>query len=53
MRSEGRILIFILVSGALLSMLGCFMIEANSMETRAYILLATSVLGITLSKLNK
>jgi hypothetical protein len=53
MRNEGRIVIFIVVGGALLSMLGYFMIAANSMEKRAHILLATSVLGITLSKLSK
>jgi hypothetical protein len=53
MRNEGRVVIFILVSGALLSMLGYLMISANSIETRAKMLLATSLLGLTLSKLNK
>jgi hypothetical protein len=53
MRSEGRIVIFILVCGALLSMLGYLIIVANSMETRAKVLFAASLLGFTVSKLNK
>ena len=53
MRNEGRIVIFVLVCGALLSMLGFLTIAANSMETRMKMLLATSLLGFTVSKLNK
>jgi hypothetical protein len=53
MRSEGRIIIFIFVCGALLSMLGYLIIVANSMETRAKVLFAASLLGFTVSKLNK
>lgn len=53
MRSEGRIVIFILVCAALLSMLGYLIIVANSMETRAKVLFAASLLGFTVSKLNK
>ena len=53
MRSEGRIIIFIFVCGALLSMLGYLIIVANSMETRAEVLFAASLLGFTVSKLNK
>ncbi len=53
MRNEGRIVIFVLVCGAIVSMLGYLMIAANSTETRMRMLLATSVLGFTVSKLNK
>ena len=45
--------IFVLVCGAIVSMLGYLMIAVNSTETRVQMLLATSLLGFTVSKLNK
>jgi hypothetical protein len=53
MRNEGRVVVFVLVCGAIVSMLGYLMIAANSTETRMQMLLATSLLGFTVSKLNK